>query len=122
LKSGTKTFANTAEVILFIEQTINQAISIIKIRLSNFIRSDPEIPHDTGFMRQTAVNHVLRTTFGLTFKITVWFDTPYAQYLDDFPQHTGWFDRIVRISKEIIQETFQNTLTRAGLSASVIIA
>lgn len=70
-------------------------------------------------MRQTSVSHVLRTNMGINFKITLFFDTPYAKYLDDFPQHKGWFENISAKFETILLDTLETTLRQSGMEIRI---
>jgi len=68
-------------------------------------------------MRRTSVYWVLRTNLGITFKITLFFDTFYAVYVEE---KTGFFAEIKNKFEDVLFDTLEDVFSSSGLEITVI--
>ena len=89
-----------------------------KIDLISYFRSESLIPKKTHRLVESAVNNLLTYGLGSEFELMVWFDTFYANKVEN---RTHFLEIITPNIYQIIQNALASTYASMGIKSEVLI-
>lgn len=117
-RSGSRHFKDIDDL----KRTINTAIGIFssdaKITLVNYVRT-AGFPRDTGRMIESAVFHIRISPVGPNFNLDIFFDTEYAETVNESEKHRDFLDKRIPAITDIIVKELKKAFDQEGLETLI---
>ena len=107
--------------IVKVDLAIIQARELSRVHLWQYFLSEPQIPVDTGFMRNQAIGSLLSSGLGglaPDYILDMWFNTFYAPFVQDKQR---FLEKIKPTIFRIVRNDWIEALANQGLRAEVTI-
>lgn len=117
-RSGNRHFDDIDDLNRAINTAIGTFSSDAKIALVNFVRTGG-FPRDTGRMIESAVFHIRISPIGPNFNLDIFFDTDYAELVNESEKHKDFLDKRRPEIDDIITKELRKAFDQEGLETLI---